>query len=68
MRGIRGDDLGKIAIVANNIKQGSIVGFDTGEGVAIGKRMADNLGLALGDTITLISPDGDVTPLGTTPR
>jgi lipoprotein-releasing system permease protein len=68
VRGIRGEDLGKISIVANNIKQGSIAGFDTGEGVAIGKRMAENLGLVLGDTITLISPDGDVTPLGTTPR
>ena len=68
VRGIRGDDLGKIAIVANNVRQGSITGFDTGEGVAIGKRMAENLGLVLGDTITLISPDGDVTPMGTTPR
>lgn len=68
VRGIRGEDLGKIAIVASNIKQGTIADFDTGEGVAIGKRMAENLGLALGDTITLISPDGDVTPLGTTPR
>ncbi|WP_310189395.1 lipoprotein-releasing ABC transporter permease subunit [Mesorhizobium sp. BE184] len=68
VRGIRGEDLGKMTIVANNIKQGSIVGFDGGEGVAIGRRMADNLGLALGDTITLVSPDGDVTPLGTTPR
>ncbi|ESX69371.1 lipoprotein-releasing ABC transporter permease subunit [Mesorhizobium sp. M0189] len=68
VRGIRGEDLGKITIVANNIKEGSIVGFDTGEGVAIGSRMAENLGLVLGDTITLISPEGDVTPLGTTPR
>lgn len=68
VRGIRGEDLGKISIVANNIKQGSIVGFDTSEGVAIGSRMAENLGLVLGDIITLISPDGDVTPLGTTPR
>ncbi|MBN9257125.1 MULTISPECIES: lipoprotein-releasing ABC transporter permease subunit [unclassified Mesorhizobium] len=68
VRGIRGDDLGKIDIVAKNIKQGSLADFDAGEGVAIGKRMADNLGLTLGDTITLISPDGDVTPLGTTPR
>jgi lipoprotein-releasing system permease protein len=68
VRGIRGDDLGKISIVASNIKQGSIVGFDAGEGVAIGSRMAENLGLVLGDTITLISPNGDVTPLGTTPR
>ena len=32
------------------------------------QRMAEKLGLVLGDTITLISPDGDVTPLGTTPR
>ncbi|CAM5659806.1 Lipoprotein-releasing system transmembrane protein LolE [Mycolicibacterium aubagnense] len=68
VRGIRGEDLGKITLVANNIKQGSIVGFDTAGGVAIGRRMAENLGLVLGDTITLISPDGDVSPLGTTPR
>ncbi|MDX8434966.1 MULTISPECIES: lipoprotein-releasing ABC transporter permease subunit [Mesorhizobium] len=68
VRGIRGEDLGKISIVSSNIRQGTLDGFDTGEGVAIGKRMAENLGLVLGDTITLISPDGDVTPLGTTPR
>jgi lipoprotein-releasing system permease protein len=68
VRGIRGEDLGDISLVANNIKQGSLVGFDTSEGVAIGQRMADNMGLSLGDPITLVSPDGDVTPIGTTPR
>ncbi|MGN6307093.1 MAG: lipoprotein-releasing ABC transporter permease subunit [Mesorhizobium sp.] len=68
VRGIRGDDLGKMALVADNIKQGTLEGFDGGEGVAIGTRMAEALGLVVGDTITLISPDGDVTPLGTTPR
>ena len=68
VKGIRGDDLAKIKLVADNVKYGSIVGFDGSEGVAIGTRMAENLGLSLGDTITLISPDGDVTPLGTTPR
>lgn len=68
VRGIRGSDLGKVTLVANNIKQGSIVGFDTGEGVVIGKRMAENMGLVLGDSIRLISPDGDITPMGTTPR
>ncbi|MDH4988894.1 lipoprotein-releasing ABC transporter permease subunit [Aminobacter anthyllidis] len=68
VRGIRGSDLGKVTLVANNIRQGSIVGFDTGEGVVIGKRMAENMGLVLGDSIRLISPDGDVTPMGTTPR
>jgi len=68
VRGIRGGDLGKMALVADNIKQGTLEGFDGGEGVAIGTRMAEALGLVVGDTITLISPDGDVTPLGTTPR
>ena len=68
VRGIRGSDLGKVTLVANNIRQGSIVGFDEGEGVVIGKRMAENMGLVLGDSIRLISPDGDVTPMGTTPR
>ena len=68
VRGIRGEDLGKLSLIAGNIRAGSIVGFDQSEGVAIGSRMAQNLGLVLGDTITLISPDGDVSPLGTTPR
>jgi lipoprotein-releasing system permease protein len=68
VRGIRGDDLAKLSVVSANVKQGSIVGFDGSGGVAIGQRMANNLGLILGDTITLISPDGDVTPLGSAPR
>ncbi|MRX31467.1 lipoprotein-releasing ABC transporter permease subunit [Aminobacter sp. MDW-2] len=68
VRGIRGEDLGKITLVANNIKQGAIAGFDTAGGVAIGSRMARNHGLALGDIITVIAPDGDGSQLGTTPR
>ena len=68
VRGVRGEDLGKLEVVAGNIKEGSIVGFDASEGVAIGKRMADSLGLVLGEIITLVAPEGDVTPLGTTPR
>ncbi|WP_019173911.1 lipoprotein-releasing ABC transporter permease subunit [Pseudaminobacter salicylatoxidans] len=68
VRGVRGQDLAKVPLVANNIKQGSLTGFDDSGGVAVGTRMAENLGLALGDIITLTSPDGDVTPMGTTPR
>ena len=68
VRGISGENLGKLTVVASNVKHGSLVGFDRSEGVAIGQRMANNLGLVLGDLITLVSPDGDVTPMGTTPR
>jgi lipoprotein-releasing system permease protein len=68
VKGIREADLKNIPLVAGNIRQGELNGFDTTEGVAVGTRMAENLGLGLGDLITLISPDGDVTPLGTNPR
>src|ERR1700691_2444034 len=68
VRGIRADDLDNLTSIAKNIKQGTLEGFDEGQGVAIGRRMADQLSLHAGDTITLISPKGAVTPMGTTPR
>ena len=68
VRGLRADDLNKLGSIAKNIKQGTLEGFDDGQGVAIGKRLADQLSLRAGDMITLVSPRGAVTPMGTTPR
>jgi lipoprotein-releasing system permease protein len=68
IRGIRADDLNNLTSIARNIKQGSLEGFDEGQGIAIGRRLADTLSLHAGDMITLISPKGAVTPFGTTPR
>jgi lipoprotein-releasing system permease protein len=68
VRGIRADDLSKLKLVSDNIREGDLVGFAAGEGVAIGSRMATQLGLGAGDSITLLSPDGDVTPMGVNPR
>jgi lipoprotein-releasing system permease protein len=68
VRGIRSADLTKLASVAANIKQGSLEGFDEAQGVAIGRRLADQLSLRSGDSITLVAPRGAVTPMGTTPR
>ncbi|MBA4797480.1 MAG: lipoprotein-releasing ABC transporter permease subunit [Rhizobiales bacterium] len=68
VRGIRPDDLTRLTVVSSNIRSGDMVGFATGQGVLIGSRMAAQLGLAAGDTITLVSPEGDVTPLGVNPR
>jgi len=68
IRGIRSADLQNLTSIAKNIKQGSLEGFDEGQGVAIGKRLADLLSLHAGDMITLVSPKGAVTPMGTTPR
>ncbi|MGZ8397299.1 MAG: lipoprotein-releasing ABC transporter permease subunit, partial [Rhodoplanes sp.] len=68
VRGIRAADLDKLASVAKNIRQGTLEGFDEGQGIAIGKRLADQLSLRAGDNLTLVAPRGAVTPMGTTPR
>ena len=68
VRGIRAADLVNLTSIAKNIKQGSLDGFDEGQGVAIGRRLADQLSLHAGDSITLVAPKGAVTPMGTTPR
>jgi lipoprotein-releasing system permease protein len=68
VRGMSGGDLGTIDLVTKNVRSGSLEGFDSGEAIAIGTRMAEKLGVAAGDRVTLVSPEGDVTPLGTTPR
>src|ERR1700723_667193 len=38
VRGIRAADLAKLSSIAKNIKQGTLDGFDQGQGVAIGRR------------------------------
>src|SRR6185312_12633982 len=54
--------------IAKNIKKGTLEGFDQGQGLAIGRRLADQLTLNAGDSLTLVAPRGAVTPMGTTPR
>jgi lipoprotein-releasing system permease protein len=68
VRGMRASDLGKLRSIASNIKQGTLEGFDQGQGVVIGRRLADQLSLRAGDNLTLVAPRGAVTPMGTTPR
>ena len=68
IRGVREADLQQIKGISGNIKEGTLEGFDSSEGIAVGIRLAQNLGLHAGDMMTVISPEGDVTPFGTTPR
>ncbi len=65
--GVTQDDLQRIPLVANpETMSGDITQFQNG--VAIGWGVARELGLNVGDTIRLISPDGPRTPFGTSPR
>jgi lipoprotein-releasing system permease protein len=68
IRGIRADDLNKLASVASNIQQGSLEAFEQGQGVAIGRRLAEQLSLKAGDQITLVTPGENTTSKAITPR
>ncbi len=67
-RGWRGSDLRKLPSIADNLKQGTLEGFDEGQGILIGRRLADQLTLHAGENVTLVAPRGAVTPMGTMPR
>jgi lipoprotein-releasing system permease protein len=68
VRGIREAGLKALPLIADNIKAGTIEGFDGQEGIAVGSGFMRLLRVNLGDTITLISPRGARTPFGTVPR
>lgn len=67
-RGIRPADLRARPIIANNIRAGSLDDFGGEDAIAIGTRLAFRMGLNVGDRITLVSPQGRATVIGTIPR
>ncbi|MGE0212329.1 MAG: lipoprotein-releasing ABC transporter permease subunit [Parvibaculaceae bacterium] len=68
VRGIREADLKSLTSVNNDKLRGTLDGFDQSDGVAIGYRLAWKHGLGLGDQLTIISPEGPATIMGTAPR
>ena len=68
VRGVAEDDLKALDLVSANIRYGTLDGFDTSGGIAIGIRLANMLRLNEGDMLTIISPRGASTPFGTAPR
>ncbi len=63
VRGVREADLRRLDTIARNIRAGSLENFDKGEGVAIGQRLADQIGIRAGDRITLLVAAGPAEPL-----
>ena len=62
------DDFKQKHHMRDKIVAGDVAAFDAGRGVMIGTRMAEQLGLEVGDAITLISPEGRSTIAGLVPR
>lgn len=68
VRGMTESGIKSLKLVSDNIKQGTLDGFDGQRGIAIGSRLSNQLRINLGDTLTLVSPRGATTPFGTAPR
>jgi lipoprotein-releasing system permease protein len=68
IKGVTREDILSIKKISQNIKLGSLDNFNNNEVIIIGTRMAINMGVNVGDSLTLISPKGAQTPFGTTPR
>ena len=66
---VRGETAPDIAGLAPKLRFGNLCELQPGSGnVAIGARLAENLGAGVGDAITIINPAGRSTPFGTVPR
>ena len=65
--GIRLADLEAVPLVAHP-ETAPATSRDLGQGIAIGSGVARDLGVGVGDVVTLISPEGMDTPFGTQPR
>jgi lipoprotein-releasing system permease protein len=68
VRGIGPADLRGRAIIAHNIRAGSLDDFQGDDAIAIGTVLARRLDVGVGDRVTLVSPEGRVTVFGTVPR
>ena len=68
VRGMDEENLKKLQLLYNAAEQGGWDQWDESKGVAIGYRLAETLGVNLGDQVQIINPDGAMTPFGSTPQ
>jgi len=67
VRGVRLNDLAKRKVIADTLHGDDLSSFDP-HSVIVGNKLADKLGLGIGDEITIVSPKGNITAFGTIPR
>ena len=68
VRGVESQDLKNLSSVASSLSPGAMDGFNQGDSVILGARLAERLGVVPGMMVTLVAPKGADTPFGTTPR
>jgi lipoprotein-releasing system permease protein len=68
VRGLAKEDYHRLDFVSGNVVLATGREFGERRGAVIGSRLARQLGVTVGDVVSLISPEGPVTPFGVTPR
>ncbi|KKB09583.1 ABC transporter permease [Devosia chinhatensis] len=68
VRGMDEENLRKLTLLYNGAEQGGFDQWDQSRGVAIGYRLAQTLGVGIGDQVQIINPEGTMTPFGSTPQ
>ena len=68
VRGIEASSIEKLTLLRDAPVMGGWDQWDDSNGVAIGQRLAEKLGLTIGDPITIVNPNGANTPFGKTPK
>ena len=68
IRGLDPAEEGKVTILPSSIIQGDWKTLSIGGYVAVGKVLAQRMGLMLGDPVTLVTTEGRITPMGLIPR
>lgn len=66
--GFRVNDIGKKPLLVKKIASEELAAFKRGEGIIIGKRMAEKMRLKIGADLLLVSPEGRATIAGLVPR
>jgi lipoprotein-releasing system permease protein len=69
VQGIVPSEEERVADIAKHMKQGRLDNLVKGEfGIVLGRDLARALGVGMGDKVTLIAPQGQMTPAGMLPR
>ncbi|MCI4678414.1 lipoprotein-releasing ABC transporter permease subunit [Rhodoblastus acidophilus] len=68
VRGVTEADLKRLPGIVGNVRQGTLDHFDDKVGVVIGEKLAETLGVQVGDKVSILTAKGAQTPFGVTPR
>ncbi len=68
LRGMRVEDLAFHKVIVQSLKGMRLEHFDQKDTIVLGYRLAQKLGVGIGDDVTLVSPQGNATAFGTIPR